>query len=166
MPHHRGITRRTLFRSAGLGVLALALGRSAASHDIPHDRNHAESSLTAAAASIRIATPGASPGATPQPDLVHVIIEDLAFKPDEIEISAGTTVRWTNRDDFQHTVRSKDELFDSGIMEHGDTFEYTFDGAGVFDYICALHPSMKGRVTVSGSATPAATPDPSPSPAT
>ncbi len=108
------------------------------------------------------ATPGASPRATPQPNVVDIIIEDLAFKPAEIKVASGTTVRWTNRDDFQHTVRSKEDIFDSGIMEHGDTFEYVFDVAGAYDYICALHPSMKGRVTVTGSATP----DASPSPAT
>jgi amicyanin len=77
-----------------------------------------------------------------------VDIDNLKFIPAEITVSAGTTVMWTNREAIPHTVRSTSGEFDSGIMEEGDTFEHTFGSAGVFDYICGLHPSMEGRVTV------------------
>ncbi|MGD9535370.1 MAG: plastocyanin/azurin family copper-binding protein [Candidatus Nitrosocosmicus sp.] len=31
----------------------------------------------------------------------------------------------------------------------GKTFEHTFDTAGEFDYHCALHPALVGKVIVS-----------------
>lgn len=39
--------------------------------------------------------------------------------------------------------------FDSGIMEMGDTFRYTFQEPGTFEYYCTVHPSMIGMVVVS-----------------
>jgi plastocyanin len=99
------------------------------------------------------ATPQATPAASPQAgqaEVTEVGIDNLAFDPDDLTVTVGTTVRWTNREAIPHTVRSSSNEFDSGIMEEGDTFEYTFDTAGVIDYICGLHPSMKARVTVEG----------------
>ncbi len=95
------------------------------------------------------ATPDASPQATPQA-VVEVSIKDLTFAPADLEIQVGTTVRWTNHDAFPHTVRSVNDTFDSGILEETDTFDYTFDTSGTFNYICALHPTMKGSVVVTG----------------
>jgi plastocyanin len=39
--------------------------------------------------------------------------------------------------------------FDSGIMETGDTFRYTFQESGTFEYYCTVHPNMVGKVIVS-----------------
>jgi plastocyanin len=39
--------------------------------------------------------------------------------------------------------------FDSGIMRTGDTFSYTFNNPGTFEYYCAAHPSMVGEIVVS-----------------
>jgi plastocyanin len=97
------------------------------------------------------ATPQATPAASPQAgsaDVTEVGIDNLAFIPDDVTVPVGTTVRWTNLETIPHTVRSSTGEFDSGIMQQGDTFEYTFDTDGVFDYICGLHPSMTARVTV------------------
>lgn len=41
------------------------------------------------------------------------------------------------------------EAFDSGIMETGDTFKYTFQESGTFEYYCTVHPNMVGEVVVS-----------------
>jgi plastocyanin len=79
-----------------------------------------------------------------------VKIKDLAFSPQTIEVPVGTTVTWTNEDVTQHTVVSEDKLFGSEILQKGDTFSYTFDEPGTYDYICSLHPSMKGQVIVTG----------------
>jgi plastocyanin len=39
--------------------------------------------------------------------------------------------------------------FDSGIMQTGQTFRYTFNSPGTFEYYCAVHPSMVGEIVVS-----------------
>lgn len=78
----------------------------------------------------------------------EVEISDFAFKPENVTISVGTTVTWTNKDAVVHTVTSDDELFDSGNLSEGDTFEYTFNQTGTFDYHCIPHPYMTGQVIV------------------
>jgi plastocyanin len=39
--------------------------------------------------------------------------------------------------------------FDSGIMQTGDRFSYTFNNPGTFEYYCAVHPSMVAEIVVS-----------------
>lgn len=74
------------------------------------------------------------------------------FSPEAIEVSRGTTVTWTNHDQFTHTVR----LLDGGVefdekMEPGEQVELEFDEPGLFRYDCSLHPQdMTGSVLVTG----------------
>jgi plastocyanin len=91
-----------------------------------------------------------TPGGTPGPDYkpVAVTIKDFAFSPSAITVSIGTTVVWTNEDSVSHTIVSETMVFQSGTMPTGDTFSYTFNDKGSFDYHCGIHPSMKGTVTV------------------
>lgn len=81
-----------------------------------------------------------------------------AFDPIDLEITVGTTVRWTNDDALAHTVTSgtsdgmvgtPDGFFDSGFLMPGDTYSHTFDETGEFTYYCLPHPWMQGTVTVS-----------------
>jgi plastocyanin len=90
------------------------------------------------------------PGSTTGPDFkpAAVTIENLAFSPASLTVPIGTTVTWTNNDATAHTVTSKTGLFDSGIMNRGDTFSYTFNDQGVFEYHCTIHTTMNGTVTV------------------
>ena len=76
------------------------------------------------------------------------------YMPLNLEISAGTTVTWTNDDSVPHTVQSQDEfgnviaLFNSAPLNTGDKFEYTFEEAEVYNYFCSFHPWRVGVVTV------------------
>ena len=64
-------------------------------------------------------------------------------------VALGTTVTWTNDDPgMPHTVTAVDGSFDSGVMQTGATFSYTFDKPGDFEYFCTLHPWMRAKVTV------------------
>jgi nitrite reductase (NO-forming) len=65
-----------------------------------------------------------------------------------LEVPLGTTVTWTNEDSVIHTVTSVDGAFDSGFMREGDTWSYTFDEAGEFEYLCTPHPWMRAKVIV------------------
>ena len=40
-------------------------------------------------------------------------------------------------------------IFDSGLFMAGQTFEFTFDESGTFDYFCMVHPWMTGKVIVN-----------------
>src|SRR5215212_5447308 len=83
-------------------------------------------------------------------DATAVIIANLAFEPAAITVPTGTTVAWTNDDAPPHTVTSTDGAFDSGILDPGGSFSFTFNEPGSFDYACQLHPQMQGTVTVEG----------------
>jgi nitrite reductase (NO-forming) len=72
-----------------------------------------------------------------------------SYDPPAIEIQSGTTVTWTNNDFVVHTVTDLEDSFDSGFIQAGNTWEYTFENPGEFDYFCTLHPWMKGYVNVT-----------------
>jgi len=86
------------------------------------------------------------PGPTPQQ--TDVVIEGLAFNPEEINVPVGSTVTWSNQDSVTHTVTARDQTFDSGDLPVGGTFNYTFEEKGTFDYFCTIHPNMEGTVIV------------------
>lgn len=78
----------------------------------------------------------------------------LYYDPQEITVSVGTIVVWTNDDEAAHTVTSGNlnsgpsGAFDSGIFAAGNTFEHKFDSTGTTEYYCQVHPWMIGKVTV------------------
>ena len=81
--------------------------------------------------------------------MVTVEIENLAFTPQDIMIPVGETVQWINLDLVLHTSTSDTLVWDSGLLSNGDTFEFTFNDAGVYPYHCGVHPlTMTGSVTV------------------
>ncbi|MCY4490202.1 MAG: plastocyanin/azurin family copper-binding protein [Thaumarchaeota archaeon] len=79
---------------------------------------------------------------------------DECFIPYSVSVTVGDTVTWTNDDTAAHTVTSgtldvgPDGLFDSGLFVAGAVFEFTFDDAGEYDYLCIVHPWMLGKVIV------------------
>lgn len=50
------------------------------------------------------------------------------FEPEAIQIEAGTTVTWTNNDNFTHdVVLLEPEEIDIGVVEPGEQVTYTFE---------------------------------------
>jgi plastocyanin len=78
-----------------------------------------------------------------------VTIADFAFTPPALSVALGTTVTWTNADGINHTVFATDRSFSSGTLGGGKAFEFTFDTAGQYDYICTIHTEMAGMITVT-----------------
>ncbi len=77
-----------------------------------------------------------------------VTVSNMAFSPASVTIPVGTKVTWTNTDPVAHTVTADGGAFNSGHLNPGQSFTYTFDKAGTFDYHCQYHPYMKGTITV------------------
>jgi plastocyanin len=69
------------------------------------------------------------------------------YTPSAIQVSAGSSVTWTNNDSVMHTVTS-DGNFDSGFIQAGQQWSYAFESHGIYNYYCTLHPWMKGAVDV------------------
>ena len=81
--------------------------------------------------------------------LAEVKIDNFSFLPAVITVPAGTTVRWTNRDDIPHTVVSDDHTtFKSKPLDTDEQFTYTFTKPGTYSYFCSIHPKMTGKVVV------------------
>jgi plastocyanin len=84
----------------------------------------------------------------------EVVIQDFRFGPGELTVPIGATVTWRNADGFDHTVagaaadapptRSPD-------LGEGDEYEFTFADAGTYEYVCTIHATMRGTVTVAAS---------------
>lgn len=75
-------------------------------------------------------------------------IDNFAFAPDTLTISRGTTVTWTNRDDIPHSIVEINNLFHSSAFDTNGTYSFTFNQTGTYDYVCGLHPHMKGKIIV------------------
>jgi plastocyanin len=97
------------------------------------------------------AAPGTDAPGTDAPGAgtTQVSIVDRAFNPAAVNVSVGDEVVWTHAGDLPHTVTFADDGPDSGNMASGDTFPFTFEEAGEFSYVCAIHSDMQGTVNVS-----------------
>jgi amicyanin len=81
---------------------------------------------------------------------VAIDVKDFAFHPAEIRIRVGTVVTWTNSDVVAHTATATNPqgAFNSGNLNHGQSYSFTFDTAGTYDYFCSYHPFMTGKIIV------------------
>jgi plastocyanin len=108
-------------------------------------RSHARLALVlaiAVSASLTFATPGTAA------DETSVQIVYRSFRPASLTVAAGTTVTWHNTALVPHTATALDGAFDSGRIDGGASFSYTFTTPGTFEYMCTIHPTMKGTVVV------------------
>ena len=79
----------------------------------------------------------------------QVKIANFTFDPPTLTVNTGTTVTWVNADDIPHLVSEKDGKFSSSALDTNDKFSQTFSTAGTFEYFCAIHPHMTGKIVVT-----------------
>lgn len=97
------------------------------------------------------AAPQVESGPTQAPDAptgASIDIAQMRFDPPSLKIKSGDTVTWTQSDGMTHAIGSSDGSFDSPNLYRGSQFSYTFDKPGTYDYVCSLHPSMRGQIVV------------------
>jgi plastocyanin len=75
------------------------------------------------------------------------------YVPSKIMVNKGESVVWVNEDAAFHSVTSgfygePTGLFDSGYLDPYESFSFTFNETGTYDYYCTLHPWMKGQIVV------------------
>ncbi len=76
-----------------------------------------------------------------------VLIRKYAFEPNETEVISEATISWLNRDGVTHDITIDSVSFKKDILP-GQILNYTFNESGIYDYYCARHPSMKGKIIV------------------
>ena len=92
------------------------------------------------------ATARTSPGrARPSP----ITIADFAFDPNCFTASASQGITIVNQDDADHTFTIPDTQVDVPIAA-GETFNGESGAVepGTYDFLCTIHPTMTGQVTV------------------
>jgi plastocyanin len=71
------------------------------------------------------------------------------FEPVSVQVTAGSTVTWTNSDNFTHSVQVNGQS-DVKIAKPGESVSITFAQPGTYSYRCTFHPQdMRGTVIVS-----------------
>ncbi|MEB3236630.1 MAG: cupredoxin domain-containing protein [Candidatus Sericytochromatia bacterium] len=111
----------------------------------------------AGGATVSAPTPG------PAGELV-VEISNFAFKPESVTLAVGQSVRFVNKDFMAHTVTPLDAAAfpAEDDIRPGQERLVTPKRAGSWAFRCDYHPSMKGGLTVTGDAAPAASPTQAP----
>ncbi|MFD7867450.1 cupredoxin domain-containing protein [Streptomyces sp. NPDC057682] len=97
------------------------------------------------------ASPSATSSATPSADGGAMItIEDFAFRPAASSVAPGSRVTVINKDATVHTVTATDGTsFDTGEVKPGQKVTFTAPSRpGAYPYICTIHPTMRGTLTV------------------
>jgi len=77
-------------------------------------------------------------------EVIDVEIRDYKYIPESLTVNVGQTVRWTNYDTVLHDVVGSG--IESEYLKQGETFTYTFEQEGTYEYICTIHPWMEGKV--------------------
>ena len=103
--------------------------------------------VLAAAAVVLGAGCGSSADAAPVATTQVTMAKSYRFDPKTIEVEAGSTVTWTNDDNFTHTVHVDGR--EDHKVEPGERVSIAFPRAGTYHYVCTLHSrDMEGEVIV------------------
>lgn len=76
----------------------------------------------------------------------RVSIQGGAFRPATLQVAAGDTVVFTNKDSGRHTATA--DGFDTGSIGGGASASVTIP-AGTHNYRCRFHSSMRGTIVAS-----------------
>ncbi|MEX2274120.1 MAG: cupredoxin domain-containing protein [Actinomycetota bacterium] len=78
-----------------------------------------------------------------------IVASGLAWSPDTLSVDTGAEVAVENQDSTEHTftIKGTDVNQDLGA---GASVDVTIDlEAGDYDWVCEIHPSMTGELTVN-----------------
>lgn len=139
-------------RTAGAAGLRRAVGEGRLPVWGPVERLFALGRLALLLGPLALAACGGS-SSSPSPVATNTVDlpKSYRFEPNAITVPVGTTVTWTNHDNFTHTVH----LFDDGgivyTLKPGESASFTFTTPGLHRYECSLHPrDMQASVLVTG----------------
>ena len=82
-----------------------------------------------------------------------VVIRGFKFEPATVTVRVGETVEWKNEGIVPHTATADAEVahkpvFDSGTIDTGAAWRYVARKKGTYNYTCAYHPNMTGKLIV------------------
>jgi plastocyanin len=78
----------------------------------------------------------------------EIKVDNFTFSPETLTVPANSTVIWINKDDVPHVIASTDGLFRSKGLDTDDHYSFKFTKPGTYNYFCAIHPKMTGKIVV------------------
>lgn len=135
-------------RAAILAVATLALVAACGDDDATETTTTTAASTTAAVTTSAVTTTTAG-SATTIGGGAEITVANFQFTPAEVEISVGQTVTFAFTGGT-HTASAADGTWSSGEKTAGGNFEISFDQPGTYDFVCQIHGSMQGTITVTG----------------
>jgi len=143
---HRPVSRRSVLVGGAFTAAAVVLGMACAD-DGP------QSEVGRAVTSLDPPPPTGLPGSG---QVVAIQSLDNAFRPERVEVAAGTEVVWTNVGHNGHDIHADDGSWGVGkeLFRPGETFSHVFTEPGEVPYYCTIHGTptagMVGTVVVTG----------------
>jgi plastocyanin len=99
-----------------------------------------------AAVALALALPAMPAWAAPT---VHtVLIDGMRFVPQTLEVKAGDTVIWRNKDPFPHNATAPGGVLASPDIATGASWKFKAGKRGSYAYVCTLHRTMTGTLIV------------------
>jgi plastocyanin len=113
-------------------------------------------SIAAAAVLLALSAAGAIAQQQPAPqpqqaaatNEAEISIQAFQFVPAILTVKAGTAITWVNHDEEPHNVVSPERVFRSKAIDGGEKFTVVLDKPGTYNYLCAVHPHMRGKIVV------------------
>jgi plastocyanin len=109
----------------------------------PHEKQDFVISLASLAGKFPSAAVSAKTGSN------DVNINGFTFGPGTLSVKKGQNINWTNGDDSPHQISVASKSVKTAVLLKGQSGQLKFDEAGSYDYACALHPAMKGKIEVA-----------------
>jgi plastocyanin len=81
-------------------------------------------------------------------ETITVRISGMRFEPANLTVKPGTTVTWVMNDQMPHTITGQGNELRSNTLQMKQSYSFTFNESGRYDYACDFHPSMQGVVKV------------------
>jgi plastocyanin/uncharacterized membrane protein YozB (DUF420 family) len=85
-----------------------------------------------------------APTAPDQPATTQAFLQNFAFAPAELTVTAGTEVVWLNQDSAPHNITFVDGSVATNNFFQGESFATTFADPGIYQIYCTLHGSPDG----------------------
>lgn len=134
-----------MFRIALLLAVSVPL-LTGLSHGAETTSQHAQSRLKAEIVDCATVTPAA-----------EVALIDYGFDPPTVKIPAGAAIKWTNKGDTSHIVKSGSpedadagSLFDTSFITVRNSRCIKFTTPGTYTYFCRIHSKVmrEGKIIV------------------
>lgn len=83
-----------------------------------------------------------------------------SFMPNQLQIEPNITISWQTHDMEKHNVSGifktdsgKEISILSGDIDHMESWSYTFEESGIFEYTCGYHEheGMKGEIVIANA---------------